>query len=131
MEDNYKKLFGYVNLIEPPKGLGVGILNFIETRERRLVKIKSWAFGLTSLTSFGFAIWATIYLVKSVKTSGFGQYLSLAFSENGVALTYWKELSFSLAESLPVLGLITFLSSLGFLIWSITKINFKKYEFGF
>jgi nitrate reductase NapE component len=128
-EEKYKKLFGYVNLVEPPKGLGVKILNFIEAREKRLAKIKSWAFGSTSIASFGFSVWAIVYLIQSFKQTGFWQYLSLAFSENGMMLTYWKEFSLSLVESLPVVSVVLFLTAVGFFVWSITKINFKKYAF--
>jgi hypothetical protein len=127
-KEKYKKLFGYMNLIEPPRGLEGKILSIITEEEKRLAKTKLWIFGGTSLASFGFSVWAVIYLINSIKQSGFGQYLSLIFSENGAVLVYWKELSFSLAESLPIFGLIIFLAAIGFFVWSIGNI-FKRNNF--
>jgi hypothetical protein len=130
MEDNYKKLFKSLSEVEPSKELGNRITNFIRTQEKRSAKIKSWIFGSTSAVSFGFSVWAVTILVQSFKSSGFWQYLSLIFSDK-IALTYSNEIVLSLIESLPVFGLIIFLSGLGFFVWSITKINYKKYEFQF
>jgi len=122
MEDKYKKLFGYINLIEPPQGLGARILSIINTEERRISRVKTWVFGSSTLASFGLSVWAIVYLIKSINASGFGQYFSLIFSENGLALTYWRELSLALAESLPITSLIIFLAAIGFFIWSVSKV---------
>jgi hypothetical protein len=119
-EEKYKKLLGSINLIEPPKGLPERIMSRINTEEKSLVRIRAWVFGSSSIASFGLSLWAVIYLVKNVNESGFWQYLSLAFSD-GTALAYWHELSFSLAESLPITSSIVFLAAIGFFIWSFTK----------
>jgi hypothetical protein len=122
MEDNYKKLFGYINLIEPPKGFEAQILRFINLKEKRATRFNVLVFGSTSLTSFGLSLWAGIYLVKSVKETGFGQYFSLIFWSDSTVYAYWKELGIALVESLPIVGIILFLVASGFLIWSFTKI---------
>lgn len=122
MEDRYKKLFGYINLIEPPQGLQTRILARIDIEEKRFAKIRTLAFSGSAAASFGLSLWAVVYLVNSVRETGFWQYFSLIFSENGAMLAYWRELSFSLAESLPITGLIIFLSAIGFFIWSSANI---------
>jgi hypothetical protein len=121
MEDKYKKLLGSINLIEPPKNLASRVLARIENEEKRLTKIRAWAFGGSSVVSFSLSLWAVVYLIKSAVATGFGQYLTLIFSENGIALAYSRELSLSLAESLPLTSLILFLAAIGFFIWSLTK----------
>jgi hypothetical protein len=126
IEDKYEKLFGYANLVEPPKGLEEQIFNFIGKEEKRLAKIRTWAFGGGTAVSFGFSLWAVIYLIKDFNQTGFWQYFSLIFSENGVMLTYWRELSFSLAESLPITSLIIFLIAIAFLIWSSANVLRKE-----
>ena len=131
IEDKYKKLLGTVNLIEPPKGLGARILERINVEEKRLVRIRTWAFGSEAIASFGLSLWAVIYLIKSAQESGFFQYLSLIFSENGAALAYWRELSLSLAESLPVVSFIIFFAAIGFFIWSFTKMLGNTRVFNF
>jgi hypothetical protein len=126
MKDKYKKLFGYVNLIEPPKGLEEQIINRISIEEKRLARIRIFVFGGSSVVSFGFSLWAVIYLANSIKETGFWQYLSLIFSENGAIFAYWRELSLSLAESLPIVGFITFFIAIGFFIWSFTNMLRKN-----
>jgi hypothetical protein len=122
MEDKYKKLLGSINLVEPPKGLENRIINSIKAEEKRAKRFKAWIFGSISLASFVLSLRAIVYLVESMKETGFGQYLSLLFSENGAALVYWKEITLSLAESLPVVGLVAFLTTVGLLIWSMAKV---------
>jgi hypothetical protein len=121
MEDKYKKLLGSINIIEPPKGLEGRILARINMEEKRLARIRTWLFGSTSVASLGLSIWAVVYLTDSIKQTGFWQYFSLLFSGDSAIYAYWKELSFSLAESLPIVSLIIFLTAVGFFIWSFGK----------
>jgi hypothetical protein len=59
-------------------------------------------------------------LGASFSRSGFYEYFSLAFSDGGgVALSYWKEISLSLVESLPTLSIILFLTIVFILIISL------------
>jgi hypothetical protein len=120
MEEKYKKLLGSINLVEPPKGLAGRVLAMISMEEKRMAKVRTWIFGSASVASFGLSLWAVIYLVESVKQSGFWQYFSLIFTDK-VALTYWRELSLSLVESLPIVSVIVFLAAVGFFIWSFSK----------
>lgn len=128
MEDKYKKLLGSINLIEPPKGLGGRILARISIEGKRLARIRTWIFGGSSIASFGLSLWAVIYLIDSVKQTGFWQYFSLLFSGDNVVYTYWKELSFSLVESLPIVSVIAFLAAAGFFIWSFANVLRKDSE---
>jgi len=131
MANKYKKLFGYINLIEPSRELKERILNRISLEEKRLARIRAWAFGSTTVASFGLSAWAVVYLIKSVNESGFLQYLSLIFSENGAVLAYWRELSLALIQSLPITGLILFLAAVGFFVWSVANMlqGAKKFNF--
>jgi len=122
MQDGYKKLFNCVDLIEPPGKLGPKIINYINSEEKRLAAFRARVFRSTSVASFGFFLWATVYLVNSVQQTGFWQYFSLIFSENGTVLAYWRELSLSIIESLPILSLIIFLAAVGLFIWSSAKV---------
>ena len=122
VEEKYKKLLGSVNLLEPPKGFGAQIFNRINMEEKRLARIRIFAFGASTVASFAFSLWAVIYLVNSIKETGFSQYFSLIFSENGAVLAYWRELSLSLAESLPIVSLIVFLCAIGLFIWSFANV---------
>ena len=131
MEDSYKKFLNNLKQIKSPRGLSGRILMRIRTEERKLERVRIFVFGSSAVVSFGLSLWAVVYLVNSFQQTGFWQYLSLLFSENGAVLVYWREFSLSLAESLPVVGLIITLASIGFFIWSSTSMlkNIKMFKF--
>lgn len=131
IEEKYKKLLGYMNLVRPPQELKKTILNRIDKAKKRALKIRVWIFRIISVLSSIFLLWSVIYLIKSIQNSGLWQYLSLVFLENSALLIYWKEFSLSVIESLPIMGIIAFLFAVGFFVWSITKITYKKYAFQF
>ncbi len=115
---DYDKLFKKLAQVEPPEGLGGEILVRVKAEEKKLERVRIFVFGGSTVVSFGFSLWTVTYLIGSFQQTGFWQYLSLLFFENGAILTYWRELSLSLAESLPVTGLVITLVSIGFFIWS-------------
>jgi hypothetical protein len=67
-------------------------------------------------------------LLADLTRSGFYEYFSLLFSDTGSIISYWKEFTFSIAESLPIISIISVLSllfvcflSLKYLIKQINK----------
>lgn len=134
VEEKYKKLFKNLETMEAPRDLEARIVLRIDAEEKRISNLKTWVFGSSTLASFGLSLWAVVYLVKSANQSGFGQYFSLIFSENGSVFAYWRELSLALAESLPITSLIMFLTAIGFFIWSTSKVigsNTKIFNMNF
>ncbi len=111
--------------IQPPVGLERMILECIQTREKRAehraVLIHFSFLGSLSAFSFVGIIAALMNLVQGFTQSGFYGYVSLAFSDVTVVTTYWKELLFSLAESLPVIGLALFLLASIVFLWSASR----------
>jgi len=51
-------------------------------------------------------------LSSDLAHSGFYEYLSLTFEGGGVIISYWKELSLSIVESIPVMSTLLTLSLL-------------------
>ena len=78
----------------------------IITRNKKISLLKIWSFSILAFLSLLGMIPAFIKLTEDFSKSGFYEYLSLLFSSNGNLALYWKELSYSLAESLPVVGII-------------------------
>jgi len=122
MEKGFDKLFKYLKTNNAPSGLEKRILTKIREMTRKQQMVRIFVLGGSAIASFGLSVWAAISLAKNTAQTGFWQYLSLAFSENGTILSYWKEFAFSLVESLPILSLILFLTTIGFFIWSFTNI---------
>ncbi len=118
MDRDYQKLFTYIQKAELPKDLSQKVLFRIQKEEQRLRRQKSLFFGVGALASFVATISFATSLANTFVQSGFYQYVSLVFSGDGVATSYWKELSFSLVESLPIFGIVALLTAVGCLIWS-------------
>lgn len=105
MTNNYSKLFGGLKQIEPPKRLHLGILLRISFAQRRFARIKMALSSLVALFSFVLMVFDVQYIASGFAKSGFYQYFTLIFSDTGAVLSYWKEFSMSLAESMPLFEL--------------------------
>lgn len=104
-----------------PFDLEKNIWSRLSREQKRQAKIHLAAFAVVDTLAFVGLVSSIIYLSKVFSQSGFGQYFSLIFSDGNLLVSYWQELAFSLAESLPVLGFIALLSVTTILIWSFAK----------
>lgn len=96
--------------IEPRDGLYTAVIMRIENQKRKEARFRfvyASTAGILALTLF---VPVVQYFISELSKSGFYQYLSLISSDGGTALTYWKEFSLSLAESLPVLSITAVLA---------------------
>ncbi len=105
---------------EPSERLYGNILMRIEREKIRAARIRFALLGTTALASVIALIPAYQYAASEFAQSGFSQYLSIVFSDSGVALVYWKEFMLALAESAPVFGATILLSVIFTLLGSIT-----------
>jgi hypothetical protein len=101
-------------------GLEQDIIKELHKLERRRLFFKQGIYELISIISFLSIIPATVYIVDSFSTSGIYEYISLIFT-NIETLSYWKELSLSLLESIPFLGLAIGFGVLGIFLWSMVR----------
>lgn len=125
MEKDYQKLLAKLLQVNLPPGLEKRVLARIKIEERK----RFFVWGSSLAASGIFLVWASAFLMESVKQSGFYQYLSIAFSDFA-ALKYWKELSFSLTESLPIFGLMAVLGSAAFFVWSVLNLKITHHNYG-
>lgn len=104
--------------IQPSRDLKKGILLGIAREELRRAKVY-FTIAATALPASLIAVFLSgRYLINSFYQSGFYDYFSLLFSGDSTVLAYWKELAYSLVETMPIVGTIVFLIAFGFLIWS-------------
>jgi hypothetical protein len=125
MEDKYKKLFGYINIIEPPRNLKGKIVAKINLEQRRVNRFWFLVSGFSTAISLGMIVPLVSYINNSFSQSGFYQYFSLLFSGDSTVYTYWKEVGVVLIESAPIVGLIALLSAIALLVWSFSR-TFKE-----
>jgi hypothetical protein len=108
----------YVSL---PVSLERAVWARLTKEQKRRAKIHLAAFAILDSFALVGLVSSIIYLSNVFSQSGFGQYLSLILSDSNLLVSYWQELTLSLAESLPVLGFIAFLAVIAVLIWSFMK----------
>lgn len=120
MSDNLSKLMKQA-YNHPESRLSGDVWRVIEQKQARNLKMQSLAYGVTGVLSLGGFVFMSVSIVKQFSTSGFFEYVSLAFSYGGLVSVYWKEYLLSLSDSLPVASLgVTF-----FLLFSML-ISIKK-----
>jgi len=90
--------------------------------QKKIEKMYRGIFGFLSVASLVGAVFASINMVRAISQSGFGQYVSLVFSDGGVVMSYWKEFLFSLMESMPIMGVVLCLGAIALFVWSLSKI---------
>lgn len=109
MEKELTKLFHKAKYKEN-QNLSNNIWSVVTTRNKRITRIKLWAFSFIGFASLAGLIPAWRVLSNDLTQSGLYDYLSLVFSNNGSVLSYWKELTLSIAESLPTMSIVLSLS---------------------
>lgn len=118
MKPTFRSLFIQIQITEVPSGLCNSVIQHIVAYERKVAKRKCIAQGVLSAASLVGGVVIFNAVVQSFAQSGFYQYFQLIFSGDSEVLTYWKELSMSLVESVPLVGTIVFLAVFGIFIWS-------------
>jgi len=91
---------------EPNRELAFNIWEKLLIRNKKITYFKIGAFSVFGTLSLVGLVPTINTLAVEFSKSGFYEYLSLLFSNNGELASYWKELTFSLAESLPVTEII-------------------------
>jgi hypothetical protein len=118
MEKELKKVFHEAKYEEIPD-LAENIWLNVVMHNKRIARVKSWAFSLLGLISFIGLIPAWKVLASDLTQSGVFEYLSLVFSNGNSILPYWKELGLSIVESLPMMSIVLSLSLIFILFFSL------------
>jgi hypothetical protein len=102
-----------------PKGLRGRILVSIKHEEIRRARIYVLVALSTTIFSLLGVVFAFKYMIQGFYQTSFYSYFSLLFSDPDIALSYWKELSLSLVEALPLLGITLSLVAVAILLTSL------------
>ena len=97
--------------IEPPEGLLETIMVRISGERRRLARIRFVFSTALSVVALLAIIPALRELNSEIVRSGFGQFLSLIFSDAGVLAAYWQDFTMTILESFPALGMSAVLAA--------------------
>ncbi len=120
MYQEFKKSFQKIKY-HAPDTLQNDILRAISAKEKKSLRIKFWSYSFLGALSLVGLVPAFKALVIQFAQSGFGQYLSLAFSGGGILAGGGKEVALSLVESLPTFGVVLVLTLLFVLMWALSS----------
>lgn len=114
-------LFTLLAEVPPPRGLYEAILARIDAAKRASARVRAGLFGAVAVLSGLALVPAVQYAFAQFYASGFYDYASLLLSDRSLALTYWRELSLTLLESLPALALLLVIPLFAALVWSLLR----------
>ena len=113
-------------IYQPPAGLQQELWRKLELRIARRARIQLTLCAISSVVSVVAFVPMFRLLLSDFAQSGFYEYISLAFNSN--AISSWRELGLSIAESLPttsitlsLLFIFTFILSIRYLVKPIIK----------
>ena len=115
-------LYTYLHTLEPKSGLYRAILERVALAKRRSARLHAGLFGALAIISGVALVPAMQYAAQQFYASGFYDYLTLISSDNNFVLTYWREFSLSLVESLPSLALLLVLPITFVLVYSLRRV---------
>lgn len=105
--------------LEPSKKLREKILFSINKEEIRRAKMYFLVSVTTGLVSIFGLIFSIRYMIQEFYQSSFVSFISLIFSDPTIMVSYWRELSMSLLETLPIFGITVSLLAVYVLLVSV------------
>ena len=124
-----KKPLFQLDAIRPANTLFGRIVTAIHYKQEqsRLQHVR--IFASSAFLSVAALVPVFINLIQAFKTSNFGVYFSLLFSDGGLFPAFWKELGIALVDSLPILAVAITLALIGILLWSLRgMVRFMNYQ---
>lgn len=109
MEQKLVKAFCNIKY-EAKANLAENVWHAIILHDKRIAHLKLWIFSLIGSGSLLGLIPVLKIMLNDFIQSGFYEYLSLAFSSSRSILAYWKDFLSLLAESLPVISILSSLT---------------------
>jgi type II secretory pathway pseudopilin PulG len=118
MPFSFKQLFIKIEIVEVPVRLRTFVLEQIAEHERKMAKRKAAVSTSVAVLSFSALVAIFGKLAEALERSGSFAYLQLLFTRDTAILSYWRELGFSLVESIPAFTIAAFLIGLILFLWS-------------
>ena len=125
-ESKLIEIFKKIKLEADPR-MAENVYHTIILRNKRETLFKLWAFAFAGFISFVGLIPMTITLLGNLARSGLYDYFSLIFENGWSMLSYWKELLFSMAQSLPTTSIV-FTLSLIFVFFLSIRYTMKEID---
>jgi len=127
MRKDFEKSFSYLESAEPSAGLFNRIIMAIK-REQELRRTRRLVFGFFSLLIISLAAipFSWTMLSNQIENSGISYFVSTAFNDFDIFFTLWQDFSLAILESLPLMGMIVFVASLGIAVFTLRLFLYRK-----
>ncbi len=127
MRQDYQTLFNNLNSPELPEGIFDKIIRAIY-REQELHQTKKIFFSFVAMLVVSLAAlpFSLLMLINQIKTSGTYYFISAALSDFSTFVNLWRNFSLAILESLPIIGLVVFIISLGLAVFTLKLFLYKK-----
>ena len=118
MEEDYKKLFSYLEPFEPPGGLFEKVLLAIKKeKEFQRKKRLSFVFGILFIFSIFSVPFSAKLLIEQISISGTFYFLVTALNDFENFLLFWQDFILAIAESLPIMTITFFVINITILLF--------------
>ncbi len=117
MNGKLSQLFKNTKDLEPSIGLEIFILAKIEATGKRSVQKKLVLSYAGLLGSVAAGLYAVLVFGSGIIESEFFNLMSLAFSDLNVVIANWKDFSYSLLETLPIIQSVAILVPVFLVFW--------------
>ena len=107
------------------------IFKNIEIERVRVIQKQKILWSSVSVSLFVITIITGWHAISGIISSDTGNYVSLIFSDTAQALSLWKEITYSIIESLPIIGIGLFLASVYLLFWSTRKYSIRSHTLAY
>jgi hypothetical protein len=94
----------------------------IIAQNKKTVRIKLWFFSGAVFTSLVLLVPMSVVFSRNLANSGFYEYFSLMFSDMKSVTSLWREFGLLLADSLPIMNIVTLMILIFVFLWSLRYI---------
>ncbi len=115
-----------VNIYEVSPTLSVNVLKCIKQAEVRQSRIES-AFSYSLITlAIALCSGSFVWIYNDTMQTGLWTSLSLILTDSGIVVSYWREFTSSIIESLPFVSLVSVFISLFVLVLAIGNLRIVR-----
>ena len=107
------------------------VFSNIDKERAKAIKTQKVIWSASSVVFLFVTIVTGWHAVSSIISSDTGSYISLVFSDTGSAITLWRQITISIVESLPIIGIGLFLASIYLLFWSARKYSVRTHNLAY
>lgn len=125
-KNNYKRLFANAYDHKPSDSINHSIFARIERYTIIQRRISYALHSLIILVSGISFIEVARFVYNSARDAGLFEYTSIFFSDWATAMTHWKELTFSITDSLPFTEMAVLLTIALIFMNSIIRMNYNR-----